>query len=113
MEGFEPGVFGQMTLRLTLPAAHFPEAGAQLRKFLQEAYVPVNLRRVGAGYVFDIPEKARKKKVLLAGEVTQDETTFTARLVVGPKFDLMGYLRSFPGPERWREARAEVSELQI
>jgi len=26
---------------------------------------------------------------------------------------LMGYLRSFPGPERWREARAEVSELQI
>ncbi|HOT92816.1 MAG TPA: radical SAM protein [Anaerolineae bacterium] len=113
LDSFVPGTFTRMELALTLPSAYFPDAGPQLRRFLHAAYAPVNIRRAEAGYVFDIPEKTLKKKMLLAGEFAQDETRFAARLVVGPKFELLDYLRSFPEPERWREARMEVMALWI
>ncbi len=112
-DGFETGTFARAELVLTLPSPHFPEAGSYLRRFLHAAYAPVNVRRVGEGYAFDVPDKALKKKLLFEGEFAQDQTMFTARLVVGPKFELLDYLRSFPEPERWREARAEVRELWI
>jgi len=108
---FEPGTFARAELSLTLPTAHFPDAGGQLRRFLHAAYAPVNVRRVGEGYAFDVPEKALKKKLLFEGEFSQDETTFTARLIIGPKFELLDYLRSFSEPERWREAHVEVIRL--
>ncbi len=111
IDTFEPGTFTRMELALTLPTAHFPDAGSHLRRFLHAAYAPVNVRRVGEGYVFDVTEKALKKKLLFEGEFNQDETTFTARLVVGPKFELLDYLRSFPEPERWRQASVEVIRL--
>jgi radical SAM superfamily enzyme YgiQ (UPF0313 family) len=111
VDGFGSGTFARAELALTLPTAHFPDAGGQLRRFLHAAYAPVNVRRVGEGYVFDVPEKALKKKLLFEGEFSQDETVFTARLVVGPKFDLLDYLRSFPEPERFREASVEVTRL--
>ena len=113
MDHFEPGTFARMELALTLPSVHFPDAGSQLRTFLQAAYAPVNVRRVGEGYAFDVPDKALKKKLLFEGEFSQDETTFNARLVVGPKFELLDYLRSFSEPERWREARVEVAALWV
>ncbi len=112
-EGFETGTFARAELVLTLPVVHFPDAGAQLRRFLHAAYAPVNVRRVGEAYVFDVPEKALKKKLLFEGEFSQDETTFSARLIVGPKFELLDYLRSFPASERWREARIEVRKLWV
>ncbi len=113
LDSFETGTFARMELSLTLPSPHFPEAGPQLRRFLHAAYAPVNVRRVGEGYAFDIPNKALKKKLLFEGEFNQDETAFAARLVVGPKFELLDYLRSFPQPERWREARIEVIRLYL
>ncbi|MBN2393305.1 MAG: radical SAM protein [Anaerolineae bacterium] len=113
VDGFVSGIFERMELALTLPSAHFPDAGQQLRRMLQMAYAPVNVRRVGEGYAFEVPDKALKKKLLFEGEFNQDETTFTAQLVVGPKFELLDYLRSFPQPERWREARVEVKGLWV
>lgn len=111
---FEPGSFRQATLTLTLPTAHFPEAGPALRRFLQAAYVPVNVQRQGeGGFRFDIPEKARKKRVLLAGEYRQDAEHFAARLVITPKFDLLGYLRAFPGPSREREAEVVWEQVAL
>ena len=98
---------------MTLPSVHFPDAGQQLRRFLQAAYVPVNLRRDVDGYIFDISVKALKKRVLLAGEFTQDAHSFQARLVVGQKFVLVAYLRSFSGPDRCREAHVEVQDLEV
>jgi hypothetical protein len=113
LEAFEPGAFERMTIALTLPTARFLDAGQQLRRFLRDAYVPVNVRREGDGYCFDIPAKALKKKVLFEGEYRQGELSFEARLVVGPRFDLLGYLRSFPEPGRYREARVEVVDLEL
>jgi hypothetical protein len=111
MDGFVPGMFARVELALTLPTTYFPDAGSQLRRFLHAAYVPVNIRRVGEGYAFDVPDKALKKKLLFEGAFNQDETAFTARLVVGPKFELLDYLRSFPEPERWRAAHIEVTQI--
>ena len=110
-DAFVPGTFAQMEMAVTLPSAHFPDAGPHLRRFLHAAYAPVNVRRVGEGYAFDVPEKALKKKLLFEGEFNQGETAFTARLVVGPKFELLDYLRSFSEPEQWREASVEVTRL--
>ncbi|MGC9394787.1 MAG: radical SAM protein [Anaerolineae bacterium] len=112
-DAFATGMFTRMELALTLPTMYFPDAGSQLRTFLHAAYAPVNLRREGEGYAFDVPEKALKKKLLFEGEFDQDENTFAARLVVGPKFELLDYLRSFPEPERWREASVEVKMLWV
>jgi hypothetical protein len=111
--GFVPGAFARMELALTLPTVYFPNAGPQLRASLHAAYAPVNIRRVGGGYAFDLPEKTLKKKLLFEGEFSQDETAFMARLVVGPKFELLDYLRSFPESERWREALVEVTRIWI
>ena len=110
---FEPGQFRQAEMALRLPSVHFPAAGDALRRFLHAAYVPVNARREEVGFRFDIPEKARKKRVLLAGDYRRDATHFAARLVVTPKFDLLGYLRSFAGASREREAMIEWRDLKV
>jgi len=110
-QDFTPEVFNKLRIRMTLPSAHFPNAGRRLRLFLREGYVPTNLRRVGEGYRFDIPAKALKKKVLFEGAFHQDTEAFVAQLVVGPKFDLLGFLCSFEGPPRYLDARIEVQAL--
>jgi hypothetical protein len=122
-EGFEPGVFQRMLLRLELPSARFQEAGQQLRRFLHHQHVPVNVRNPGGSetgrpemdgfYVLDIPEKARKKRVIFAGRYVEAHDVFRAELEVSPKFDLMAYVRSFPVSFRYREAVAEVCDLHL
>lgn len=113
VDDYEPGTFDRATIRLTLSTEHFPDAGRRLRRFLQAAYVPVNLMRMDVGYRFDVPDKARKKRVLLAGHFEQDAYTFEAELVITPKFDMVAYLQSFPGRDRSTESRVEILELQI
>lgn len=131
-EDVAPEKLRRMTLRLTLRADHFPQAGHRLRKFLHAAYVPVNLRRIdpadlsflsfeaqanaGDGaraYEFTISEKARKKRVIFAGAFLEGSDRFQAEIVVSPKFDLLGYLGSFGAPDRWREAEVTVTSLQM
>ena len=113
LEGFEPGSFERARLHLLLDAGHFPNAGRRLRAYLQDRYVPVNLRGVDDGYVFDIPEKARKKRVLFAGSFLETDGQFELDLVVSPKFDLVDYLTSFTEPGRYREAQVEVVSLEL
>ena len=113
VDGFESGVFDKMEIRLVLPSVYFPDAGRQLRRFLQDVYVPVNIRREGDGFAFDIPAKALKKNVLLEGDYCQIDDDWVIRAVVSLKFDLLAYLRSFDGPDRYREAAVEVVALWI
>ncbi|MGC9399441.1 MAG: radical SAM protein [Anaerolineae bacterium] len=107
-EDFTPGEFTQLQLRLALPVAHFPKAGQRLRRYLQEQYVANNVRREGETYRFVLPEKALKKRWLFGGTYTVEGAQFVAQLEIGPKFDLLGYLRSFGAPGREREAHIEV-----
>jgi hypothetical protein len=111
-EEFVPGQIERMWLSLTLPVAHFPDAGQQLRDVLRTAYIPCNLRREGDGYRFDLPAKALKKRVLFQGRYEEVDDRYRIELQVSPKFDLLGYLRSFGVPERYRRAEVAVSELE-
>ncbi len=113
LDEFEPGSFDRARLHLSLDAVHFPDAGRQLRTYLQGKYVPVNLRGTGGGYLFDIPPKAKKKRVLLEGKFSETDGRFDLNLVVSPKFDVVDYLKSFTEPGRYREALVEVVQLTL
>ena len=117
IDGFQPGSFERARMRLVLNAAHFPDAGRALRRYLQDQYVPVNLRGLSpdgsSGYAFDLPAKALKKRVLMEGSFREADGDVEIDMVVSPKFDLVGYLRSFSPPGRYREARVEVVSLDL
>ncbi|HHS98377.1 MAG TPA: radical SAM protein [Chloroflexi bacterium] len=111
VEGFEPGRFSRATLGLILPADRFPDAAHRLRDFLRDSYVPCNLRREGERLYFDLPPKALRKRVLFAGWGRQEEGQCHLHLEIGPKFDLLSFLRSFEQPGADRLARMEVLEF--
>ena len=111
-EGFEPGRFRRARLSLALPPGEFKLAGRQLVAFLRASYVPCNIRREGVGYRLDLPARALKKGVLFEGRYQETADRFLTDLVVGPKFDLLGYVRSFDGPDRHRLAQVVISDLE-
>lgn len=110
VQDFTPGCFRQARLLITLPAAHFPDAGARLVEFLRAAYVPCNARRQGAVYQLDLPARALKKNVLLEGCYGEEGAFFRAELLVSPKFDAGGFLRSL-GADAVHLADVEVVEV--
>ncbi|MBN1248425.1 MAG: hypothetical protein JXC32_12255 [Anaerolineae bacterium] len=113
LDQFTPGDFDRVALRVTLDADHFPDAGRALRRCLLAQYVPVNLRGEGDGYVFDIPAKSLKKRVIFVGQFRETVDWTEIQITVSPKFDLVGYLSSFTEPGRYREARVEVLSLVL
>jgi radical SAM superfamily enzyme YgiQ (UPF0313 family) len=121
VEGFTPGAFTQLHLDMHLPGEFFPEPRARLEEYLRSAYLPYSLRREsarqhGARYRFDLPAKALKKKILFDGffEICDDENGggLFANLNIGPKFDLLAFLRTFGEENLYRHARLEVSGIQ-
>ena len=112
VSGFTPGVFARLHLEMYLPGDLFPEARARLEEYLRGAYVPYSLRREGAGYRFDLPAKGLKKKVLFGGFLETREGGFFARLEVGPKFDLIGFLKGFGESSLVRLGQVRVSEVR-
>jgi hypothetical protein len=113
IDDFTPGLFRRAALSLQLPTHHFPKAGHHLRHYLQDKYVPVNLRRVQDGYTFDVPKKARQKRIFYKGSFTQDDTFFRGEIVISQKFDLRDYLKSFAEPFYVDEAVVEVKDLEF
>jgi hypothetical protein len=67
-----------------------------------------NVRREGEIYHFVLPEKALKKRWLFSGQYSVEGDRFVAQLEIGPKFDLLGYLRSFGMPGRERDAHIHI-----
>jgi len=112
VSGFTPGVFSWLHLEMHLPGDLFPEARGRLEQYLRGAYVPYSLRREGAGYRFDLPAKALKKKVLFGGFLEAREDGLYAGLEVGPKFDLIGFLEMFGKGNLICQAQVRVSEIK-
>ncbi len=113
VKDFIPGTFQRAALSITLPAHHFPNAGQQLRRHLQDQYVPVNLRRTQEGYTFDLSKKALQKRIVYAGSFSQNNKAFQVNLVVSRKFNLKAYLQSFEEPYWYNEATVEVKDLEV
>jgi len=111
--GFSPGAFHSLDVRLTLPGAFFPQAGAHLADFLNREHVPITLRRAQEGGEYTVGEKALRKKALLAGRFTDSGREAVLELRVGPKFPLAEYLASFHGPGVSRRALLEVVSIEL
>jgi hypothetical protein len=110
---FEPGVFSRLRLEVRLPGEFFPDPRARLEAYLRGVYVRYSVRREGGGYRFDVAHKALKKKVLFGGFFeTREGDEFAASLDVGPRFDLMAFLRTFGGKGRHHYAQVRVSEIE-
>jgi len=110
-EGFQPGRFERASLGLRLPRDPFPDAVRHLQAFLRAIYVPCNLRREGDRLRLDLPPKALRKRVIFGGEAEEDGDVCHLYLEVGPKFDLLGFLRSFGRPDLYRLARVSVLDV--
>ncbi len=92
-EDFRPGAFSLARVEVFLPGLSFAEGRVALEQHLREAYVPFSLRREGETYVLDVPPRGQKKKILLGGLLENRPDGFFAVLEVGPKGDLMDFLR--------------------
>ena len=111
-EDFSPGEFSRLHLDVHLPSEHFPEPRTRLEQYLRGAYVPYSLRREGNCLRFDLPRKALKKRILFGGFLETREDGFFASLDVGPKFDLLAFLRTFDEGSLFRHARVQVSVIR-
>jgi hypothetical protein len=116
-EGFQPGAYARLGLRLGLPAQHFAEPRAHLERYLRDAYLPYSLRRespqgvTALGYRFDVPKKGLRKKILWAGTFTLSEAGMSAQLEIGPGFDLRAFLDSFADRAHYY-AQSHISSIQ-
>jgi hypothetical protein len=111
-DGAEPEVFRSMRLTLTLPRRWFSDAPSRLAAFLRDAHAPVTISRSGDALKLEAHEKALKRKMLLAGRCEETREDYRLDLVIGPKMDLGGWLRSFDEPGAERRALAEICEIE-
>jgi hypothetical protein len=95
-------------VRLTLPAAFFPDPAASLAAFLRDHHAPVTMVRTGAVFRFSIQEKAMKKRMLLAGACSLSGPDHVLDLTVGIKPFLGAWLDGSPGPGASRRGLAEI-----
>jgi hypothetical protein len=101
---FVPGVFQSRPLEVRLPAEFFPGADAVFQRWLQASHVPFCLRRTPHGYRLDFAPPRRAW--LTAAEMTAAPAEFIARLTIGPKFDLGGWLAAWGTDGLFRQATA-------
>ncbi len=107
-EDFRPGVFSLARVELFLPGLPFAEGRAALEQYLRGAYVPFSLRREGEAYGLDIPSRGQKKKILFGGRLESRPDGFFAVLEVGPKGDLMNFLRRIGDGRATADCRVRV-----
>jgi len=111
-KGGEPDAFRAMRLTLTLPRRWFPDAPGRLGTFLRDAHAPVTISRSGAALKLEAHEKALKRRMLLAGSCRETGDDYRLDLLIGPKMEIGGWLRSFEEPGAERRAVAEIVEIE-
>jgi len=115
-EEFQPGVFREAEILLTLPSEVFQNVRASIVDFLRDAYVPVNIRRAGSSgrFSLDLPAKALKRRVVFAGELWEAAESTHVKLAVTPKFRLLDFLKgACADSSLYRLAHAEVTNLDV
>jgi hypothetical protein len=114
VETFTPGSFNRLHLDIRLPTNIFFEPRPRLEEYLRGAYLPYSLRREGKErLVFDLPDKAIKKKILFGGFIEEHLEEFTASLDIGIKFDLQAFFSTFQRENLHYHARVTASELEL
>jgi hypothetical protein len=112
-DGFVPGEFRWIDLRVELPLALFPDPGTRLAAFMNDRHVPVTIHRSPDGLRLAVAGKGLRRKELLAGSAAPAQGMTVLELRAGPKFPLGEFLRAagaLPGASR--AAAVEVVSFQ-
>ncbi len=112
LDEFTPGTFTQARLHLHLPAEAFAEPRYHLEQHLRASYLPYSLRRRGERYHIEVPPRGHKKKLLFGGWFTVDRHGLKAELEIGPRFNLLSFLRRFDLPVPELKATIVMSHLR-
>ena len=109
-QGFVPGVYTGLHLKLHLPAQYFPHPRRVLEEYLRQAHVPYSLRRRENIYHFEVPKKGLKRKVVLGG-FFESKDGFCAELEIGRRFDILAFLATFGEQTLHHLAQMQVSQI--
>ena len=105
--------FREAMLRLTIDPSRFPNPERSLAGFLQQNYCPCQMQRTETGCLLIPGAKALKKKQLIRGLMEQVNGIWRFELQIGPKFDLLAWLKK-SAPQNWRShMTADISSLQL
>jgi hypothetical protein len=111
---WQEGTFRRARLRLRLTKVDHRQVIERLSAFLEKSYCPARQLRRGDHLIFEVSEKALKKKVLFEGTLTSGGAESLLEWSVGPRFDPRQWVRLFP--EAWSKGRppvVEVDDLQL
>jgi len=101
----------EVEVRVRLPADPFREPAQRLAEFLRDVHAPVTITGPAAGCAFTVPEKSRKKRMVLAGTCRAEGADHALELRIGTHPFLQEWLQSFGQPEAARLALVEIRSL--
>ena len=99
----------EITLRIRLPADLHANPAQSLAEYLRDAHAPVTLERAGEGMRLSVPEKSRKKKLLLSGSALRQGDDWVMDLRVGPRPFVEPWLRVLGGADAVHSAEVELT----
>jgi len=105
--------FQQIQLCVDLDETAFPNPERILARFLEQNYCPCQLQRNGPEIRIVPSPKALKKKQLLSGSILQNGSRWSCELNTGPKFDLLGWLKTSALLNWNQHAIAKVRKLEL
>jgi len=101
----------EIEVRVRIPAESFRDPARRLAEFLRDAHAPVTITGPAGACSFTVPEKSRKKRLLLAGTCQADGSERVLDLRIGTRPFLQEWLQSFGRPETARLAFVEIRSL--
>ena len=101
----------ELEVRVRLPAELFPDPARRLAEFLRDAHAPVTITGPAADSAFTVPQKSRKKRLVLAGTCRAEGSDHVLDLRIGTRPFLQEWLQSFGQPEGARLVLAEIRSL--
>ncbi len=110
---FQPGAFESAELSFDLPPALAPDARARFEAHLKALPVAFQMRRDGDARRYDVPPRELRRRTLFAARVEEKEDATRFHLKIGPKFDLLGFLRSLPDHDAERMTRVTAGRLNL
>jgi len=104
-----PGMFSRACIKLCLRVDSERDAAAGVSRYLKDAHLAATIRRVGEEYRLDVQTRKHGRGALFGGTYSIHERKFTARIEIGPKFDLQQFIAGLGGIVE----KSEVEELRL
>ncbi|MEW5814214.1 MAG: radical SAM protein [Spirochaetota bacterium] len=87
--------FLKVVIHLELPRGSINRVTELLAAFFKKEYLGISLRKAGSAYKFDISEKAKRKKIIFEGRVSDSPGGCELDVTVSPRFNFAEFARTF------------------